>query len=113
MSSIGVVGLAGSPGVTTLAVALAHRLPAATDRPALLVEADPDGGVLGVRHGLGASTGLTKLASAARAGIAAAAIDEFASTMASGVPAIVAPVAAEQVHAALRAAGTHLARAFS
>ena len=41
MSILAVTGLGGAPGATTLALALAVAIPGA-----VLVEADPDGGVL-------------------------------------------------------------------
>jgi hypothetical protein len=111
MTIIGLTSAHGAPGVTTLAVALAHHLPAITGRSSLLLEADADGGTLAVRHGLGSAAGMTALAGAARSGIGAADIARYTVEMSSGVPAIVGHPAAEQAHAALRVAAANLSRA--
>jgi MinD-like ATPase involved in chromosome partitioning or flagellar assembly len=55
----------GSPGCTTTALALATAWPPARGAP-LLVEADPDGGVLAARIGLGIKPGLIVLCGRAR-----------------------------------------------
>ena len=64
MSLIGLCSAHGSPGVTTTALTLAATWP--EDRPCLLVEADPFGGVIGARYGLGDTPGLSSLAAVAR-----------------------------------------------
>lgn len=111
MALIGVTGAHGSPGVTALAVALAHRLPEATGRTGLLLEADPDGGTIAARHELRGAPGLTALAGAARAGIVGADVIRFATPMASGLATIAGHPAAEQASAALRTAAANLAAA--
>ncbi|MFR9802021.1 MinD/ParA family protein [Pseudonocardia sp. RS010] len=58
----------GSPGVTTLCVALAACWP--DPAGAVVVEADPAGGDVAMRFGLAQSPGLLSLAAAARGGVA-------------------------------------------
>ena len=111
MALIALASAHGSPGVTTLAVALAHRLPLVTGRAAVLIEADPDGGTIAARHSLGGPPALTALAGAARQGLEPAMVLRHTIPMASGVPVVTAHPAAEQSHAALRTAAGHLAAA--
>jgi hypothetical protein len=66
---VAVVSVKGSPGVTTLCVALAACWPDPTG--SIVVEADPAGGDVAMRFGLGQSPGLLSLAAAARGGVAA------------------------------------------
>ena len=103
----------GAPGVTTLAVAVAHHWAAVTSRDAVLVEADVDGGVIAARHQLGLVPGLTELAGTARLGIDADDIVGRAQRFASGVAVIPAHPSSDRTQAALRAAAGHLARAFA
>jgi MinD-like ATPase involved in chromosome partitioning or flagellar assembly len=107
MVVVAVASLRGSPGATSLALDLA-RLAGSTS---LLIEADPDGGCLAARLGLAARPGVTELAGAARTGIDPADLARFAQTSLHGVTVIVSHPAAEQVQAALRAAGAHVAAA--
>ncbi len=109
MALIGFCSVRGAPGASTLALAVAHHWPSAAGRPALLVEADADGGVLAARYGLSLQPGLTELAGAARMGIDAHELHRYTQTMSSGVSVIVAHPAAEQTAAALRTSATHLA----
>lgn len=111
MAVIGIVAAHGSPGATTLAVALAHRLGVHRAEPPLLIEADPDGGVIAARHGLLGAAGLTALAGAARAGLQAGDLERFAVPMASGLPVIAAHPSPEQTHAAVRVVAGPLAAA--
>lgn len=97
-----------SPGVTTATVLLAAARDAG-ERP-LLVEADPDGGVLAARYGLAPEPGLVSAVAAARRGIEPEEIGGHAQEIPGGVPVLVGPAAAEQAQAALAAAG-HLVRA--
>jgi hypothetical protein len=64
MTVVAVCSTKGSPGVTTLACALAASWP--STRRVVLVEADPAGGDLAVRFGLHRRPGLTTLAIALR-----------------------------------------------
>jgi hypothetical protein len=102
--SLVVVGSArGAPGATTLAVALTAWL-----ERAVLVEADPDGGVLAVRHGLGREPGLVTLA-AGRAPAGEALLDH-AQRLPGGLAVVVAPESAERATHLWRTAGPALVR---
>jgi len=59
---VAVGSIKDSPGATTVAVGLVARCP----QPAVLIEADPAGGVLALRFGHHRAPGLTELAAAAR-----------------------------------------------
>ena len=107
MAVIAVGSVHGSPGTSSLALDLAGMC----GPGALLIEADPDGGCLAARLDLSVRPGLTELAGAARVGIAADDLWRFAQSTTHGVAVIVAHPAAEQVHAALRAAVNHVGSA--
>ena len=112
MALVVVMSLHASPGVTTLATGLAHHL-AIVGRPAMLVEADPDGGVLAARHDLPLAPSLTDLAGAARRSITADDLDRYSQRLGQSLPTIVAHPSAEQTSAALRASAGTLATAFA
>jgi hypothetical protein len=98
---IAVGSLKGSPGVTTLTLALADRWPAGDGEP-LVVEADPAGGDLGARFGLLAgSRGLVTLAAAGRRGGAARPVEEHVLELPGGLQVVPAPAGAEQASAVL------------
>ncbi len=107
MSILAVTGLGGAPGATTLALALAVAIPGA-----VLVEADPDGGVLAARLGLAVRPGLTALATAARNGLEPAALGAFAQR-AAGAAVVVADPAPGPVAAVLAGAAGRLADALA
>lgn len=94
--------LHGSPGVTTSALLVAGCL-----SKGVVVEADPDGGVLAVRYGLGREPGLATLA-------AAGALEPVGwwdhAQSASRVPVLVGPEAPQSAAALWSHAGTSLAR---
>ncbi|MEV0675888.1 chromosome partitioning protein [Actinosynnema sp. NPDC050436] len=98
---ISILSLKGSPGVTTLAVALAARWPAPA-RP-LVVEADPSGGDLGLRVSLSSTPGLVSLAAAARRGGDADLVWRHTQHLPGGLPVVSAPPDADQARAALAA----------
>ena len=98
----------GSPGCTTTALALAAAWPSARAAP-LLVEADPDGGVLAARCGLGIKPGLIELCGRARVALTDDDVWSFAQELPGGGPVLVGHPAAEPCHAALRSAGARLA----
>lgn len=75
-----------SPGVTTLAVLLAGVWP----RPAVLVEADPAGGVLAPRYGMALTPGLSGLAAALHEGEAPAVFAHHAQALDGGLAVVVA-----------------------
>lgn len=111
MTLIAVGSVHGSPGTTTLALDLARLCAQAAGDDVLLVEADPDGGCLAARLDLAVKPGLTELAGAARVAISADDLWTYAQPSDTGVAVIVAHPAAEQVHAALRAAVTQIGAA--
>jgi MinD-like ATPase involved in chromosome partitioning or flagellar assembly len=101
-----------SPGVTTAAVAIGASW-CRPGREPLVVEADPDGGVLAARFGLGAHPSLTELAGRTRAGLRPTDAWDHAQQLPGGLGVIVAHPSAEQTQAALRTGaeqiGHHLA----
>ncbi|MEV8442145.1 chromosome partitioning protein [Actinosynnema sp. NPDC051121] len=98
---VSVLSLKGSPGATTFAVALAARWPAPAQ--ALVVEADPSGGDLGLRFSLPSTPGLVSLAAAARHGGGADLMWRHTQELPGGLPVIAAPPDADQARAALSA----------
>jgi hypothetical protein len=108
MSVVAVGSLRGSPGATTVALALGS----VWNRPgrdALVVEADPDGGVLAARLGLGHHPCLTELAVRARGGVRADLVWDAAQALPGGRPVVVSHPSPDQCHATLRSAGGRLA----
>ena len=101
MSIVAVGSCHGSPGVTTLVVALA-TVWTRSGRRALVVEADPDGGVLAARHGLCHHPSLTDLAVRARGPLDHDDVVAVAQTMPGGVPIVVAHASPDQCQATLR-----------
>lgn len=89
MTVVALGSVKGSPGVTTAAVALAAVWPQGS--PVLLVEADPDGGVLAARHGLGETPGMSTLAAAARHRMADGALSAHLQRLPGGLPVLVGP----------------------
>ena len=100
MSLVGLCSAHGSPGVTTTVLALAATWP--EDRRCLLVEADPFGGVIGARYGLGDTPGLSSLAAVARKGLDEEAVWSHVQHLPGGVPVLVGPASADEAHAVLR-----------
>ncbi len=101
-----------SPGVTTACLALAAAW-ARPGRQPLLVEADPDGGVLAARYELAARPNLTELAGRSRAGLRPHDAWDHAQTLPGGLPVLVAHPSAEQTQAALRTAAARLGEHFA
>jgi len=93
--------LKGSPGVTTLGVALSARWPQPWRR--VLVEADPAGGDLAARYRLALAPGLISLAAAARRSTDAALVGEHTQTLVGGLAVVVGPTRPDQARAALTA----------
>jgi MinD-like ATPase involved in chromosome partitioning or flagellar assembly len=98
----------GSPGCTVTALALATAWSGERTEP-LVVEADPDGGVLAARAGLGIKPGLIELCGRARLTLTQEDVWSFAQELPGGLPVLVGHPAPEACHAALRAAGPRLA----
>lgn len=100
MRIVTLASLRGAPGVTTTVLLLASTL-----KHAVVVEADPDGGVLAVRYGLGREPGLATLAASGRdagEGWRAHAQD------AGGVPVLVGPDSSTSSAALWRTAGERI-----
>jgi MinD-like ATPase involved in chromosome partitioning or flagellar assembly len=108
VSLVAIGSVRSSPGATTTAVALA-AVWARRPRAALLVEADPDGGVLAARLGGGHHPSFTDLAALARAGLEPEDLWQCAQVLPGGVPAVLAHPAMDQCQAALRVAGARVA----
>lgn len=89
-----------SPGVTTTALALAATWP--SHRRCLLVEADPFGGVIAARYGLGDTPGLSSLAAESRRGLDDDSVWRHAQHLPGGVPVLVGPATPDEAHAVLR-----------
>ena len=90
----------GSPGVTTTALALAATWP--EHRRCLLVEADPFGGVIAARYGLGDTPGLSSLAAVGRRGLDDDVVWQHAQQLSGGVLVLVGPASADEAHAVVR-----------
>jgi hypothetical protein len=95
-----------SPGVTATVLAVGASWP--TTPAPVVVEADPDGGVLAARYSLGRSgesPGLTSLATAARRDLGAGELWRHTQELPGGMGVVVGPDGADSVIAALRSAG--------
>jgi len=108
---VAVASAKASPGATTLALALAATWPAAAGDGlrAVVVEADPDGGSLAARFGLGYEPGLVTLATAARRGLDDATFFAHLQTLGDGVGVLCGPPSAQHAAAALGGVADRLA----
>ncbi|UJW32630.1 carbon monoxide dehydrogenase maturation protein [Saccharothrix sp. AJ9571] len=100
---VALLSLKGSPGVTTLAVALAVQWPEAARVRRLVAEVDPSGGDLAVRLGLPLAPGLVSLAAAARRTCEPEVVWQHSQALDNGVRVLVAPPVTAHADAALRA----------
>jgi hypothetical protein len=98
---IAVCSVKGSPGVTTLAVALAAQWPQAESTRRLIAEVDPAGGDLAMRFGLSVAPGLVSLAAAARRTHDPAVVWEHTQALPGGARVLVAPPGGAHARAAL------------
>lgn len=98
---VAVASLKGSPGVTTLSLALAACWP--PPLPAILLEADPAGGDLAVRMGLPPTPGTVSLAAATRRGGAPELLWQHAQRLPCGLPVIPASPNGHQASGVLTA----------
>lgn len=99
-----------SPGVTATVMGLAAAWHATTGRDVLVIEADPDGGVLACRfEELRADRTLADVAVDVRRTFDIDAVLGSARQVWGGVPVVVAPPSAEQTYSALSAGGDGLA----
>jgi MinD-like ATPase involved in chromosome partitioning or flagellar assembly len=108
MALIALGSLHGSPGATTTSVALAAMWCRPSTK-AILVEADPDGGMLAARYGLPVESGLTALAGRARRELGTTDVDAALQELPGGLPVVLADPAADVASAALLAGGERLA----
>jgi hypothetical protein len=91
----------GSPGVTTLAVALATHWPDSAHTRRLIAEIDPAGGDLAMRLHLPTTPGLASLAAAARRQPRPEVVWEHAHALPGGARVLVAPPGSGHARAAL------------
>jgi hypothetical protein len=98
---VAVMSIKGSPGVTTLCLALAARWP--TQGRAVVVEADPAGGDIAVRFGLAQAPGLLSLAAAARRETDDGLVWRHSQALPGGLPVVAAPPDATRARGALAA----------
>jgi hypothetical protein len=106
MTFIALSGTKGSPGTTTLALAMC-----ASDTSApLLIEADAAGGDIAARCGMGLDPGLLTLAASGRRGLDRPTVEHHAQRLPSGVLALLAPTSAGQAVSALTGVAAALAR---
>jgi hypothetical protein len=100
----------GAPGVTTTLLGLAAAWPTASGRPVLVLEADPDGGVLASRfEDLRADRTLADVAVDTRRGFDLDAVMASSRQIWGGLPVVVAPPSSEHTHTALSSAAERLA----
>lgn len=98
-----------SPGVTTAALAVAGCLDGS-----VVVEGDPDGGVIAARYGLPREPGLVTLAASVRAGTSQPRdINEHCQLLPGGQPVVVGPASVESATAVWKSSGPRLSSALS
>jgi MinD-like ATPase involved in chromosome partitioning or flagellar assembly len=108
---VSLVAAKGAPGVTTATLALAAA--AAGRGPALMVEADPCGGVLECWCGPLGEPGLLAIADKLRPSSDADLLWDHAVRLGVGVPALVGPTTAAPMSVALTAVGPSLGSALA
>ncbi len=108
MSLVCFASFKGSPGTTLTALATAATWPTGEYRRKLLLEADPDGGVLALRYRLPAKPGLLSLAAATRHGLNPEQLWDHAQTLPGGLPVVLGPEGPEQATEVLRSNGRAL-----
>lgn len=99
MTTIGLASAHGSPGTTTTAIALAAAWP--EHRRCLLIEADPFGGVIAARYGLGDTPGLSSLAAGSRRGLDQETAWLNVQHLPGGVPVFVGPATSDEARVVL------------
>jgi MinD-like ATPase involved in chromosome partitioning or flagellar assembly len=108
MTTIAITATKGSPGATTLALALADRM---SERArVLIVEADAAGGDIAARSGLALDPGLLTLAASGRRGLDRSRIEPHAQLLPCGALVLAGPTSAEQATSALAGIATVLAQ---
>ena len=99
MTTIAITATKGSPGATTLALALAACISGVP--PALLVEADAAGGDIAARCGIALDPGLLTLAASGRRGLDRSTIERHSQLLPWGALVLAGPTSAEQATSAL------------
>lgn len=99
MSVVCVTSAHGSPGVTTTALVLAATWP--SHRRCLVVEADPFGGVIAARYGIGDTPGLSSLAAGSRRSLDDDSLWLHSQPLPGGVPVVVGAAALDEARAVL------------
>ena len=95
MSLVALCSAHAAPGVTTAALVLAAAWP--PDRGGVVVvEADPSGGVVAARFGLGDNAGLASLAVASRSTVTPDVLGGHVQELPGGLPVVVGPATPEQ-----------------
>jgi hypothetical protein len=97
---IALASLKGSPGVTSLGVALTAAWPGDLQRA--FVECDPAGGDIAARYSLPLSPGLIGLAAATRRDSNLHAVWAHTQTLPDGTPVVVGPLRGDQARTALK-----------
>jgi hypothetical protein len=101
VSAVSFASVRNRPGTSTVWLLTCVAL-AASGRPVVAVEADPDGNDLAATFDLGQTPGLVSLAAAARRGsLPADVVDEHARHLPDNLAVVPAPVAAEDAAAAV------------
>lgn len=106
MTLVALASIKASPGVTTLALALAGVWP--TERSALLAEIDPAGGDLCGRFAMAHEPGLVTLAASARRDGMHPDLLAHCQQLPGGLPLLAGPPSAEQVRTAISVLGAGL-----
>jgi len=104
-----ICGTKGAPGVTTAAFGFARLV--GESRPALFVEADPQGGPTSTRLGLSPDPGVASLAATGRHGVSASLLAQNTQLASENLSLLLGPRSPHQAHAALGAIGTRLGSA--
>ena len=97
-----------SPGVTTTALAVASCI-----ENSIVIEADPDGGILAARYGLGRDPNLASLAASARSGLTQDVLSEHTQLLPGGTRVIVGLPSADRAVTLWRSAGQRIASALA
>ncbi|MDP8930374.1 MAG: hypothetical protein M3O70_17850 [Actinomycetota bacterium] len=106
MTVVALGSVKASPGVTTTMLGLAAVWP--SERPLLLVEADPDGGVLAARCSLRPEPGLATLAAAGRHSLDPEELERHTQILPGGVSALVGPTDPDEARRAVDMAASRL-----